>query len=39
MARDGAVFEPWWDVWAAQERALFSTEQTKGAADVRVTSG
>jgi para-aminobenzoate synthetase len=39
MARDGAVFEPWWDVWAAQERALFATEQTKGAADVRVTSG
>ena len=39
MARDGEVFEPWWDVWAAQERALFATEQTKSAADVRVRSG
>jgi para-aminobenzoate synthetase len=39
MARDGAVFEPWWDVWAAQERVLFATEQTKAAADVRVRSG
>lgn len=39
MARDGDVFEPWWDVWAAQERALFSAEQTKAAADVRLRSG
>lgn len=39
MARDGAVYEPWWDVWAAQERALFAAEQTAPAADVRVSSG
>ncbi|MGA9101893.1 AAA family ATPase [Aeromicrobium sp.] len=39
MARDGAVFEPWWDVWAAQERALFAAEQTQAAADVRLRSG
>ncbi len=39
MARDGEVFEPWWDVWAAQERALFATEHTKAAADVRLSSG
>jgi para-aminobenzoate synthetase len=39
MARDGEVFEPWWDVWAAQERALFAAEQTKAAAEVRLRSG
>jgi len=39
MARDGDVYEPWWDVWAAQERHLFATEQTMAAADVRLRSG
>jgi len=39
MARDGEVFEPWWDVWAAQERALFATDQTKAAAEVQLRSG
>jgi len=39
MARDGDVFEPWWDVWAAQERRLFAAEQTALAADVRIRSG
>jgi para-aminobenzoate synthetase len=39
MARDGDVYGPWWDVWAAQERALFAAEQTQGAADVRFRSG
>ena len=38
MARDGEVYEPWWDVWADQERRLFATEQTKEAADVRLRS-
>jgi len=38
MARDGDVYEPWWDVWAAQERQLFETEQTMAAADVRLRS-
>ncbi len=36
MARDGAVFEPWWEVWAAQERLLFAAEGTAAAADVRL---
>ena len=39
MARDGDVYEPWWDVWAAQERQLFAAEQTMAAADVRLRSG
>lgn len=39
MARDREVFEPWWDVWAAQERAVFAAEQTKAAADVQLRSG
>ena len=38
MARDGDVYGPWWDVWAAQERALFAVEQTAAAADARFTS-
>ncbi|KQY58710.1 hypothetical protein ASD11_03410 [Aeromicrobium sp. Root495] len=36
MSRDGEAYEPWWDVWAAQERRLFPAEGTAGAADVRV---
>ncbi len=39
MARDGLAYEPWWDMWAEQERALFASEQTEAAADVRVRSG
>jgi hypothetical protein len=39
MARDGDVYGPWWDVWAAQERALFAAEQTQAAADARFRSG
>ena len=39
MARDGDVYEPWWDVWAAQERQLFAAEQTKAAAEVHLRSG
>ena len=38
MARDGDVYEPWWDVWAEQERQLFAAEQTQEAADVRLRS-
>jgi uridine kinase len=37
MARDGETYEKWWDVWAAQEDALFTAEQTAAAADVRLT--
>jgi para-aminobenzoate synthetase len=36
MARDGATFAPWWDVWAEQERRLFAAEGTRAAADVVV---
>ena len=36
MARDGDAYEPWWDVWAAQERELFARERTAQAADVRL---
>ena len=38
MTRDGDVYEPWWDVWAEQERELFTAEETAAAADVRVRS-
>jgi para-aminobenzoate synthetase len=38
MARDGDVYEPWWDVWAEQERAHFAAEQTMASADVRLQS-
>jgi para-aminobenzoate synthetase len=38
MARDGDVYEPWWDVWAEQERAHFAAEHTSAAADVRLRS-
>src|SRR5690349_6296654 len=38
MARDGDLYEPWWDVWAEQERALFTAEQTMTVADLHVRS-
>jgi para-aminobenzoate synthetase len=38
LARDGDVFEPWWGVWAAQERTLFAVEGTALAADVHLRS-
>ena len=34
LARDGATYEPWWDVWADQERVLFAAEGTRAAADL-----
>ena len=39
MARDGALYEPWWDVWAEQEHRLFRAEGTAAAADVRFVVG
>ncbi len=36
LARDGTTFEPWWDVWAEQERRLFTAEGTRAAADLVV---
>ncbi len=38
MARDGATFEPWWDVWAEQERRLFLAEGTRAAADLVIST-
>jgi len=38
MARDGEVYEPWWDVWAAQEKQHFLREGTRARADLRLTS-
>lgn len=38
LQRDGATYEPWWDVWAAQERELFTTERTAEYADLRLRS-
>ena len=37
MARDGEMYEKWWDIWAAQEAALFTSERTADAADLRLT--
>lgn len=34
LARDGDTYAPWWDVWAAQERALFAAEGTRAVADL-----
>jgi hypothetical protein len=34
FARDGELYRQWWDIWAAQERELFSTERTRDAADI-----
>jgi len=36
IQRDGATFEPWWDVWAAQERAHLATNHPDELADVRI---
>ena len=36
MARDGETYAKWWDIWAAQEKELFTAEQTEAAADIRL---
>jgi uridine kinase len=36
LARDGDTFAPFWDVWAAQEAAHFSADETRRHADVVV---
>ena len=36
LARDGDLYRPHWDRWAAQEEALLSREQTPTRADVTV---
>ena len=39
LARDGDVFAPYWDIWAAQEAAHFTAEETRRHADVVVHTG
>jgi len=34
LARDGEMFAPHWDRWAAQERAHFARERTRDRADI-----
>ncbi len=36
LARDGGAYAPFWDIWAAQEAAHFSVEETRRHADVVV---
>lgn len=36
LARDGATYEPWWDVWAEQEDAHLAAEDPASSADVVV---
>ena len=36
LARDGVVYAPFWDIWAAQEAANFGAEETRHHADVVV---
>ena len=39
LARDGDVYAPFWDVWAAQEAVHFAAEETRRHADVVVHTG
>lgn len=39
LARDGGVYAPFWDTWAAQEAEHFRTEETRRHADVVVRTG
>jgi hypothetical protein len=36
LARDGAAYEPWWEVWAEQEEAHLAAEGPRALADVVV---
>lgn len=36
LARDGGVYAPYWDIWAAQEATHFRAEETRRHADVVV---
>jgi hypothetical protein len=39
LGRDGATYEPWWDVWAQQEARHLAAEDPSGLADVVVDGG
>lgn len=36
LARDGSTYEPFWDVWAAQEEAWLESDPVISSADIRV---
>lgn len=36
LARDGATYEPWWDVWAAQEDEHVAADEPRALADLVV---
>ncbi len=38
LARDGETYAPWWETWAAQERALFTSDRTRERADLVVST-
>jgi uridine kinase len=38
LARDGATYAPYWDMWAAQEDALLARERTPDRADLIVSA-
>ena len=39
LSRDGSTYEPYWDVWAAQELDWLAGDGVAASADVRVLSG
>jgi uridine kinase len=39
LGRDGATYEPWWDVWAEQEERHLAVDGPRGLADVVVDVG
>ncbi len=39
LSRDGAAYEPFWDMWAAQEEAWLAGDDVAAAADIVVESG
>jgi anthranilate synthase component 1/para-aminobenzoate synthetase len=39
LSRDGAAYEPFWDMWAAQEEAWLANDEVAADADVLVESG
>ena len=38
LARDGELYRPHWERWAAQEEALFAADRTRDRADVVVST-
>ena len=39
LARDGGLYAPFWDTWAAQEARHFAAEQTRAHADLIIDTG